>query len=106
MTTLIVGIDVSKDTLDLAWTTGKNTLDVMGCFKNDPEHFEALAQAIEKQARLQGCDTVWLIAEPTGGYERRLACFAHQRGWHVSLPNPRRVLVLQRKLEFLDCLKS
>jgi transposase len=91
MTTLIVGVDVSKDTLDLAWTTDKNTLDTMGSVKNDPEHLEALAQAIEKQARLQKCDAVWLVAEPTGGYERRLACFAHQRGWQVSLPNPRQV---------------
>lgn len=91
MSALMVGVDVSKDTLEVSVCLPQGVAVSLHSYPNDSAHFEALAEAIEEQARHHECEGVRLILEPTGGYEQPLACFAYQRGWAVSLPNPRQV---------------
>ena len=92
MSTLTVGIDVSKDTLDAAVSLpGSETATNIGSFKNNTKGFEQLSNSIEKEAQKAGADTIRLIIEPTGGYETPLALFAHKRGWQVCLVNSYKV---------------
>lgn len=91
MNVLMIGIDVSKDTLEVSLCPPQGHPVALRSYPNEPSHFEALAKSAEEQAQQHGCAGVQLILEPTGGYEQPLACFAYQRGWPVSLPNPRHV---------------
>ena len=91
MAVMVVGVDVSKNTLDVAYCTERIKPALLGSFRNEAASFGSLTEAVDQQARELGCDSVLLVAEPTGGYEQRLACFAYEYGWQVSLPNPRQV---------------
>ncbi len=85
-----LGVDVAKATLAaVLWDQGQ--AHRLGSFPNQPAGFVALGEAVA--ARMPGADLAQLrlTLEPTGGYELALAYWAHQQGWQVSLPNPRRV---------------
>jgi transposase len=87
---LNVGVDVSKDSLDVAyWETGKSVFQ--GKFPNTKKGFQTIAQKIEAKCQETNATSVLVVMEPTGGYEQPLACFAIQQQWQVSLPNPYRV---------------
>jgi len=86
---LIVGIDVSKEYLDVAyWQQNENKAIFLGKYQNNQEGFQTIAQEIEKR---KNCVSVFLVMEPTGGYEQPMAYFAYNLGWQVSLPNPKQV---------------
>lgn len=88
MDILFVGIDVSQDFLDVATCSPSSKPRFLGKFRNHPEEFEDLISAVRKRAQKAGCSEFWLVLEPTGGYEQKLALWAHQKGYRLSLPNP------------------
>ena len=98
---LNVGVDVSKDSLDVAfWDADQDKAVYQGKFTNDKKGFQTIAQKIEHRRRETG-DTseadstetisIIIVMEPTGGYEQPFVRFAIQSQWQVSLPNPYRV---------------
>ena len=91
MSMLTVGVDVGKSWLDVAVYNPEGTPEYLGNYPNDPSGWDSLAGEITKLREQWGLDGVHLVMEPTGGYEQPLALFAHDRGWVVSLPNPRKV---------------
>jgi transposase len=92
MDRLLLGADMAKDTFEVA-VCGPSGDVAWGSFDNTPAGFAQLADRLA-QTRV-GWDAasapVWLVLEPTGGYELALAAFGHQQGWLVSRPNPKRV---------------
>ncbi len=88
MATLSVGIDMAKATFTAAyWREGRG--QGLGTYPNTPDGFAAVADRLD--AELTGGGSLHLVLEPTAGYELALAGFAYQRGWQVSLPNPKQV---------------
>jgi len=87
MTTLYVGVDVSKDALDVAYWTGNETITV-GRFVNSCAGFNDLSSELIKLAKKQ---QICLVLEATGSYHLSLVAFASQQNWMVALPNPKRV---------------
>jgi transposase len=90
MQRLVIGIDVSKNTLDMAfWEYDESVFQ--GKFPNSKEEFHVIAQKIKARSRETNATSVFIVMEPTGGYEQPFTRFAIQQGWQVSLPNPYRV---------------
>ena len=91
MNKLFIGIDVSKDNLDVAyWQNGKEdgkTL-FLGKYPNNQNGFQSIYKDIEATKQKANADNVFVVMEPTGGYEQHFAHFAFRKGWEVSLPNP------------------
>jgi transposase len=90
MNTLTIGVDISHKTFDASLLSPAADLVVLGQFANTATDFARLARIVEAQAEKLHLP-IHLVMEPTGGYEQALAHFALQRGWLVSLPNPRHV---------------
>lgn len=88
MSTLWVGADIAKANF-VVEVAGEQEA-ALGTFSNQVSGFAQLEQAI---AELDGgmSSEIHLIVEPTGGYELALVAFAYERGWQVSLPNPKQV---------------
>lgn len=86
MARLSVGIDMAKATFTAAyWRDGRG--QGLGTYPNTPAGFAALADRLDTERR--DGQSLHLVMEPTAGYELALAGFACQRGWLVSLPNPK-----------------
>lgn len=77
---VVVGIDVAKDHLDVAAQGAQ--LDVVR-YGNDAEGHSALAAA------LQPLEVGLVVMEATGGYEAALACALQASGLAVAVVNPR-----------------
>jgi len=89
VTRIAVGVDVAKATIAVAiWLSSEQRAENIGKLANTEEGFAQLAQAVEAQRKAQGAGGVHLTLEPTGKYEARLAYYAHQQGWRVSVVNP------------------
>jgi transposase len=91
MASAVVGIDVSKDSLDVYLIDEQGQGKFLPPCVNSSTGFAQVASAIAEQGQAREGQPIWLILEPTGGYEQPLAHFAHEKGWWVSLPNPRQV---------------
>ena len=92
MTKLNVGIDVSKDSLDVAYCEHhQNKAVFQGKFSNDTKGFQTIAREIKSRCKETNATSILVVMEPTGGYEQPFARFAIQQDWQVSLPNPYRV---------------
>jgi transposase len=90
MTRLNVGVDVSQDTLDVAfWEQDESVFQ--GKYPNNTEGFDIIAQKIESKCQETEATSVLITMEPSGGYEQPFARFAHETELRVSLPNPFRV---------------
>lgn len=90
MNKLFIGIDVSKNDLDVAyWQNGKTFF--LGKYPNNQNGFQSIYQDIEARRQKVNADTVLVVMEPTGGYEQHFAHFVFRKGWEVSLPNPANV---------------
>jgi len=96
-TSLLVGIDVSRDRHHVAFTDGTAT-ERWGqlTVPNDAGGALHLAQAIGDQATQHGCDTVRIGCEATGVYAWHLALWLSQAAdpscpWRVYLLQPRTV---------------
>lgn len=90
MTTLYLGVDVAKRTLDAAvWFAAEATW--LGTFPNDSDGYEQLSRQVEQQRSAQGAQQVHVVLEPTGGYELGLVVYGRGQAWQISLPNPKTV---------------
>jgi len=88
MTKLNVGIDVSKNSLDVAYWN-QNKAVFQGKFSNDAKAFQIIVREIKSKCKETNATSVRIVMEPTGGYEQHFAHFAHnQQQWEVCLPNP------------------
>ncbi len=87
MTTMYIGIDVSKDTIDVAYWTGDEAKTI-GTFANSCVGFDELSAQLVK---LAGAQQICLVMEATGSYHLSLTAYATEQAWHVALPNPKRV---------------
>ena len=90
MQRLIIGIDVSKDTLDVAFWENDEAI-FQGKFPNNEDGFLTIAQKIEAKCQETNTTSILVVMEPTGGYEQPFARFVIHKQWQVSLPNPYRV---------------
>lgn len=79
-TSVVVGIDVAKASVDVALLGGK--LDAQR-FANDAEGHSALAAA------LRSLSVALVVMEATGGYEAALACALQATGLPVAVVNPK-----------------
>lgn len=90
MSAVYTGVDIAKDTFVAAvWEEGAGRL--LGEFANRPNGFDGLAEVLEQAQRATGAERIHLALEPTGGDELALASFALERGWSVSMPNPKQL---------------
>lgn len=85
MAKIVLGIDVSKKTLDAALIFDNRTLNKQ--FKNTSDGLKSLAAWLEsfEIAQLHAC------LEATGTYSEAAALFLHERGHLVSVVNPLRI---------------
>jgi transposase len=81
-----VGIDVSKDFLDVACTP----TEWLQRFRQDRQGMDALL------AKLQELEPERVVLEATGGYERKLVAFLTAAGLPVCVVNPRKVRFFAR----------
>jgi transposase len=90
---LFIGIDVSKKDLDVAyWQSHPQSKSIfLGKFPNSIAGFGIIVKEVEKKQQETNSISVFIVLEPTGGYEQKFAHFAHEKGWDVSLPNPKQV---------------
>lgn len=91
MTITWIGIDVSKDKLDVYDLTA----ETYRSYSNDTEGIEALSQMVLNRPN------PGIVCEATGGYESAMALRLHQYGIRVSIVNPRPVRDLARALSKL-----
>ena len=85
MTKIILGIDVSKKTLDAALIFNNKTLSKQ--FKNSLGGFKLLAAWL---ASLRITE-VHACLEATGSYSEAVALFLHNQGHRISIVNPLRI---------------
>jgi transposase len=85
MAKIVLGIDVSKKTLDAALILDNRTLSKQ--FKNAAEGFNLLAAWLESLQIKQ----IHACLEATGVYSEAVALFLHEQGHQVSLVNPLRI---------------
>jgi len=88
-----VGIDVSKASLDVALLGNGEKATVSRKVPNSKEGFEALLSWIEKQTNRsleESPEQIHVCLEASGGYQRPVARFLHERGLTVSVVNPQR----------------
>lgn len=85
-----VGIDMSKTRFDVALCPEREATS-LGQYPNNGQGFRELAKALVAESKPCHERLIHLVVEPSGGYEQRLVAFAFDQGWHVSLPNPKRV---------------
>lgn len=82
-----LGIDVSKDSLELALHTPDDSLRRKSV-RNAPAGFKALMTWLVRWAGPEL--PVRVCMEASGGYEEAAALFLHEQGLYVSVVNPRR----------------
>jgi transposase len=76
---ITVGIDVAKDTLEVALGQNAATLN----WDNTPEGIDSLLTT------LSGCQVALVVMEATGGLESAVACALQAAGYAVAIINPR-----------------
>jgi transposase len=80
---VVVGVDVSKDALDVAYREGEETTTLR--FPNSPHGIDELVQAC------RGHSPEMIVLEATGGYERAAVAELAAAGLPVIVVNPRQV---------------
>lgn len=88
---LYVGIDVAKETLEVALGTG----GAVQTFTNDPEGHDALLAVLKKHP------VALIVLEATGGYERGAAVAMQEAGLPLAIVNPRQARDFARALGYL-----
>lgn len=78
-TPIAVGIDVAKDSIEVALAPDMPTLNL----SNDQSGFDALL------THLGSCQVALVVMEATGGFEAALACALQSSGYAVAVINPR-----------------
>lgn len=80
-----VGIDVSKETLDVCLLNGKG--DYSGQMTNNRKGFNQLHHWLQKRQ----ANGAHVCLEATGIYGQEVAQFLHEKGYRVSVVNPVRI---------------
>lgn len=78
-----IGIDVAKDSLDVAWTSADGSQHYS--LANASPGFRSLVE------KLPAAHEARLVVEATGGYERALVTALIEAGYRVAVVNPRQV---------------
>ena len=78
-----IGIDVGKDSLDVAWGEGHKSQRLSGT--NSPAGRSALVGQLPPATESR------VVVEATGGYERALVTALVEAGYRVAIVNPRQV---------------
>lgn len=86
MNNIILGVDISKLTFDVALLNGGNKLKTKK-FNNTTKGFAELKQWL----KTKGTDTAHVCMEATGGYETKLAQYLYDNSFKVSVINPARI---------------
>lgn len=81
----VLGIDIAKETFDVALTINDKTRTEH--FQNDPDGFKSLSRWVGKYTH----EVVHACMEATGQYGDNLAEYLYQLGWQVSVINPARI---------------
>lgn len=85
---LIVGIDVSKDKLDLCWLKDeKSNKKKTKVFKNNPTGHKEVKRWLLKNIQATS-EEILITMEPTGVYHETLIYFLHKQGFNIFLANP------------------
>lgn len=93
-----IGIDVSKQKLDVAWLRDATTVKVKcKVFSNDEAGHNALRDWIKANVSTTLAD-VHLIMEATGVYHEAIAYFAHRNNVKVSVVNPAQIADFRKSL--------
>ena len=82
MTNKILGIDISKNTFDVALLIDKKTTNKK--FDNNQKGFDMFIQWLKNKE----IDTAHVCMEATGSYSLPLAEYLHDRNFKVSVVNP------------------
>jgi transposase len=93
MTSVIIGIDISKHKFDVAYMA-TNQKWQRGIFANNPKGFKALLQWLTDN-KIDKCHAVM---EATGRYGEDLANLLYISGHHVSIVNPTQIKYYGRSL--------
>jgi transposase len=92
MSILYLGVDIAKGNLDAAvCLLGESAGLFIGQFDNNSKGFRELARKVNRIRKKRKAEAIHLVVEPTGGYELALVAYAHEKGWLVSVPNPKQV---------------
>lgn len=89
-----LGIDVSKDTLEIAFDDKSKTR----CIANDDKSVDALVKELKPLADSIGV----ILMEATGGFERRAAVALCQAGFAVMVVNPRQARDFAKSMGYLS----
>lgn len=88
---IAIGIDVSKNKLDLCWLRDPLTNKKKSkTFKNQPTELNNISNWIRKHTGTEPQD-VLVTVEPTGIYHEALIYHLHAQGFNIFAPNPSRV---------------
>jgi len=88
-----VGIDVSKASLEIALIGSEEDVSASQTVPNTKDGFDQLLSWIKTQADVQleeSPEQIHVCLEASGGYQRPVARFLHERGLTVSIVNPLR----------------
>lgn len=85
MSNIILGVDISKLTFDVALLNDNKVKTKK--FSNTPKGFSELKQWLKNK----GIDTAHACMEATGGYEAKLAEYLYDNNFKVSVINPARI---------------
>jgi transposase len=88
-----IGIDVAKDSIDVAWSQADKPHRLQ--LANSHDGFAVLIRQLPPAAQVR------LVAEATGGYERRLVTALVEAGYRVAVVNPRQVRDFAKALGIL-----
>jgi transposase len=88
-----IGIDVAKDSLDVAWTTANGT--ERHSLANTRSGHDSLVKQLPSPADAR------VVVEATGGYERALITALIEAGYRVAVVNPRQVRDFAKALGIL-----
>lgn len=91
---IFLGIDVSKDTLEVAFDDKSKTR----CIANDDKSVDELVKELKHLANSIGV----ILLEATGGFERRAAVALCQAGFAVMVVNPRQARDFAKSMGYLS----
>ena len=85
--THFIGVDIAKQTFDIATLQANGKYRTKGKLANQPLGFAEFQRWLQAHASQDS----WIVMEATGTYYEALAEFAHARGYRVCVLNPAQV---------------
>ena len=90
---LLLAVDVSSKTLDVytRYRHSNNEFELSDSFPNDLTTIAFKLSEFHKLASAHGYVNLSIVVEPSGCYEKKLTCYALQKGYSVWTVNPERM---------------